>query len=395
MSISSIHDQWDQITIADLRAIGGAKWSRFPDRIGSFIAEMDVGVAPEIAATIADYATSGRHGYATPPWPQDTAKAFADFAQRRYGWAVDPALVLAVPDVLSAMDSAIDTFTNPGEPVVVPTPAYMNFFPTLRSIHRPIIEVPSKPEDGWALDLDGIDQALAAGATSVVLCNPQNPSGRVYTETELLALAEVVDAHQAFVFNDEIHAPITLFGHTHHPYAALSAVTAGHTVTATSPSKAWNIPGHRCAQLVFNDADHLARYQAGPYNRYTDRVPNLGLFTNATAYANTPGWLETVIPYLERNVRLVDEAITSGALPGVEQGRDYHTPEGTFLIWMNLAHTPAASDPAGFLAEHAGVQATGGRACGKDWGSWLRLNLATPTPIWQEIIERIGSALAR
>lgn len=395
MDIAAIHEQWDQISVEALREIGGAKWSRFPDRIGSFIAEMDFGIAPEIEACIADYATSRRHGYATPPWPQETAKAFAGFAQQRYGWAVDPDLILPVADVLSAMDSAIDTFTNPGEAVVVPTPAYMNFFPTLRSIHRPIIEVPSNPEDGWALDLDGIDRALAQGATSVVLCNPQNPSGRVYTEAELLALAEVVDAHKAFVFSDEIHAPITLFGHRHHPYAGVSATTAAHTVTSTSPSKAWNIPGHRCAQLLFHDADRLAQYKAGPYNRYTDRVPNLGLFTNATAYANATSWLDTVIPYLERNVRLLDEAIAGGNLPGVELGRDYQTPEGTYLIWMNLAHTPAANDPAGFIAEHAGVQATGGRSCGKDWGTWLRLNLATPTPIWQDVIARIGTALSR
>lgn len=394
MNTAAIHDQWDRISVDDLRAIGGAKWSRFPDRIGSFIAEMDFGIAPAIEACIADYATCSKHGYATAPWPQATAKAFATFAHQRYGWTVDPDLILPVPDVLSAMDSAIDTFTNPGEPVVVPTPAYMNFFPTLRSIHRPIVEVPSKPDAGWALDLDGIDQALAQGATTVVLCNPQNPSGRVYTEAELLALAEVVEAHKAFVFNDEIHAPITLFGHQHRPYASLSPITAAHTVTSTSPSKAWNIPGHRCAQLIFHDADRLARYQAGPYNRYTDRVPNMGLFTNAAAYTKAPDWLDIVIPYLERNVRLFDDAVTSGALPGVVMGRDYQTPEGTFLVWVNLAHTPAASDPAGFIADQAGVQATGGRACGKDWRTWLRLNLATPTPIWQDVIARIGAALA-
>lgn len=393
MNTDAIHAQWDQITLEDLRAVGGAKWSRFPDRIGSFIAEMDFGIAPEIEARIVAYATSGQHGYATAPWPQDMAKAFADFATRRYDWTINPAHILPIPDVLSGLEAVIDTFTKPGEAVVVPTPAYMGFFSTLRANHRPIIEVPSKPDDGWAIDIEGIDQALGAGATSVLLCNPHNPTGRVFSQAELMALAEVVEAHQAVVFNDEIHAPVTLFGNTHHPYPLVSDVASAHSVTSTSPSKAWNLPGHRCAQLIFNDDDRLAQFKTGPYYRYTDRVPNLGLFTNTTAYANTPDWLPSLIPYLERNVRLLDEAVTAGALPGVVMGRDYQTPEGTFLAWLNLADTPAASDPADFVAEHAGVQATGGRACGKDWGTWLRLNLATPTPIWQTVIERIGTAL--
>lgn len=394
MTAAAIHDQWDQISIEDLRAIGGAKWSRFPDRIGASIAEMDFGIAPEIEARILTYASSKQHGYATPPWPQHVAEAFAGFAERRYGWTIDPTFVQPIPDVLSGMEAVIDTFTQPGEPVVLPTPAYMCFFSTLRDINRPIIEVPSKPEDGWTMDLDGIDRALGNGATSVVLCNPHNPTGRVFSDVELQALAEVVNAHQAIVFNDEIHAPITLFGHRHRPYSTVSTVAAAHSVSATSPSKAWNLPGHRCAQLIFHNEDQLARFKDGPYFRYTDRVPNLGLFTNTTAYANTPGWLETLIPYLERNVHLLDEAMAAGAFAGVEAGRDYRTPEGAFFAWMNLAQTRAADDPAGFIGEHAGVQAIGGRACGKDWSTWLRLNMATPTPIWKLVLERIATVLA-
>ena len=393
MTFQAQYDQWDRISIADLRAIGGAKWSRFPDLIGAFIAEMDFGVAPEIEARILDYARSGQHGYATPPWPQDMAGAYAAFAHTRYGWPVDPALVQPVPDVLSGMEAVIDTFTNPGEAVVVPTPAYMCFFSTLRDMGRPIIEVPCLPEQGWAMDLDGIDRALAQGATSVVLCNPHNPTGRVYSRDELAALAELVQAHGAVLFNDEIHAPLTLFGHTHVPYPTVSAHAAAHSVTATSPSKAWNIPGHRCAQLIFNTEDQLKAFTASPSYRYTDRVPNLGLFTNMAAYAQAPGWLDMVIPYLERNVTMLTEAISAGAWAGVVAGRDYQAPEGTYLAWINLANTPAAADPGKFVATHAGIMATTGKACGQAWGTWLRLNLATPTPIWQTIIDRIGHAL--
>lgn len=395
MDRQGTHDAWDRITVEDLRAVGGAKWSRFPDLIGSFIAEMDVGVDPAIEQTIMAYATSGRHGYATAPWPHMMAEAYASFAHQRYGWAVDPALVQPLPDVLSGMESVIDTFTNPGEPVVVPTPAYMCFFSTLRDIGRPIIEVPSLPDQGWAMDIDGINQALSQGATSVVLCNPHNPTGRVYTRQELHALADVVAAHNAVVFNDEIHAPITLFGNQHLPYPMVSAQAAAHSVTATSPSKAWNLPGHRCAQLIFNHAEQLTAFTKSPSARFTDRVPNLGLFTNTTAYAHTPEWLPTLIPYLERNVRHLTQALEAGAWPGVHVGRHYQPPEGTFLVWINLADTPAAQDPAGYVATHAGVQATNGRACGRDWGTWLRLNVATPFPIWQTVVARIGDALSR
>ncbi|WP_336248689.1 MalY/PatB family protein [Stomatohabitans albus] len=392
--INPIHAQWDQISIAHLRDVGGSKWSRFPDHIGCFIAEMDFGIAPEIRDCIIDYASSERHGYLTSPWPQQMAQAFSHFCANRYNWNVNPDLVAPIPDVLSGMEIVVEMLTNPGEPIVVPTPAYMGFFSTLRAIGRPIIEVPSRPEARWAMDFDGIDRALSQGATSVALCNPQNPTGRVYTRQELETLADIVDSHNAIVFNDEIHAPLTYFGHQHIPYPTVSPLAASHSVTATSPSKAWNIPGHRCAQLVFTNQAHYDLFASGPFYRFTDRVPTLGLFTNTVAYASTPTWLPTLIPYLERNIRYLSDAIAAGVWPGVEAGRDYQEAEGTYLAWINLAHTPAAGQPATYLAERANVMGTNGVACGSDWQHFLRLNLGTPHPILTDIIDRIGHVLA-
>lgn len=400
--LATWHDRFDRISVADLRAIGGAKWSRFPDQIGSFIAEMDFGVHPAIVATLATYADSGLHGYSTSPWPEEMAAAYADFVQDRYGVTINAQWVEPITDVLAALEATLRTFTKADDPVVVISPAYMCFFDLLAAMGRPVFEVPLLADHGWAMDYAAIDAALTQGATSVLLCNPHNPTGRVYDRDELIALAEVVSHHNALVFSDEIHAPITFGGITPIPYASLSAQTAHHTVTATSASKAWNLPGLRCAQISMSDQGKYETYQAamGPF--LSDRVPNIGLFANTTAYREGRDWLDIVIPYLEANLDLLDEAIASGSLGGMTVGEDYQRPQGTYLTWLNAANTKACApsagtdgrhDPKGYIAAHAKVQVTPGHLCGTGYDSYIRLNAATPRPIWQETLERLAAVL--
>ena len=184
-------------------------------------------------------------------WPV----TFADWSASRYGWAVAPEQVTPLADVVAGLQAAIEHFTPPGSAVVLPTPAYMPFLTVPGLMGRELIQVPMVDDGGRATyDLDGIAQALARGAGLVVHVNPHNPLGRVFTPEEQLALADVVEGAGARVFADEIHAPLVYPGAVHRPYAALSEATAGHTVTATSASKAWNLPGLKAAQLVLSNA---------------------------------------------------------------------------------------------------------------------------------------------
>lgn len=187
-------------------------------------------------------------------------------------------------DVLSGLGAVIDFYTAAGAPVVLPTPAYMPFLDFPRSTGRDVIEVPMiHGPNGWAMDLEGIESALADHGGLVVLCNPHNPTGKMYSRSELQGLARVVERQQAKVFADEIHASITFDGREHIPYASLGPATAAHTITATSASKTFNIPGLECAQSLFaNPQDRLAWLERGFYISHGASIP--GRIATIAAY---------------------------------------------------------------------------------------------------------------
>ena len=244
-----------------LRERGSAKWTAFPDAIGAFVAEMDFGIAPVIRAALDAELDAARTGYLPTAASTALAEATAAFSADRYDWPIRPDQVRPVADVLTGLDLVLRRYSDPSKPVIVPTPAYMPFLQIPQRHGREIIEVPSPQVDGrYELDLDGIAAAFEAGADVLVLCNPWNPVGRVLTREELVAVSEVVDRFGGRVFADEIHAPLVHPPARHVPYASVSATAAAQAITATSASKAWNIPGLKCAQVVAGtsaDADRL------------------------------------------------------------------------------------------------------------------------------------------
>jgi cystathionine beta-lyase len=250
--VTGVRGGFDDLTEEHLRAAGGLKWARYGSAIGAWVAEMDLGTAAAVTLALHEAVDDARFGYLTPQAAERMAEACAGWQARRYGWQVPPAWISPLPDVIAGLQAAIEHFTPPASPVVLPTPAYMPFRTVPGLWGRELIEVPMVSDDGrLTYDLDGIDRALAAGGG---LVNPHNPLGRVFTPEEQLALAEVVDRHGARVFSDEIHAPLVHPGAVHRPYASLSPVAARHALTATSTSKAWNLPGLKAAQLVLSDA---------------------------------------------------------------------------------------------------------------------------------------------
>jgi cystathionine beta-lyase len=384
-------DQLDAVTELELRQRGSLKWTTGgPDTIGAFVAEMDFGTAPEIEAALRAAVAGGSLGY-LPPGPRaELARACAGWQQRRYGWEVPPEHVHPVPDVVSALELVIEHFSRPGSPVIVPTPAYPPFrsVPPLR--RRSVIEVPMA-RDGhrYVLDLAGLDRAYRAGGQLLVLCNPANPAGRVLTAAELAAVTELVDRHGGRVFADEIHAPLVYPGHHHLPYAATSATAASHTITATSASKAWNLPGLKCGQvIVSNPADAATWRRIGAVASASPSL--LGVVAAIAAYRAGEPWLAGVLAYLDRNRRALAELL-AGELPAV----GYHPPEGTYLAWLDCRALPlpaGAGAPAAFFHRSAGVLLVDGAECGVAGRGQVRLNFATPLPILRRIVSRMAGA---
>jgi cysteine-S-conjugate beta-lyase len=381
----------DRITVNELRRRGSLKWTRGgPDVLGAFVAEMDFGTAPAVDAALRDVIDRGDYGYLPDQAVAELAEECAAWMRANYAWDVPPASIRPLPDVLKGLEAAITLFSRPGSPVVLPTPAYMPFLTLPSRLGRETIQVPMVPAaDGrLTLDLDGIDAAFQAGGHLLILCNPCNPVGRVYTREELAAVAEVAHRNGGRVFADEIHAPLIYPGGRHIPYASVSEHAAAHTVTATSASKGWNLPGLKCAQLILTaGADAEIWADAGFLIEHGTSTP--GVRANIAAYRDGGPWLREVLGYLDGNRELL-AGLLAEQLPEIR----YRPPEGTYLAWLDCRDLGIGASPGEFFLDRAGVLLTDGQACGDAGRGHVRINFATPRPVLAEIVRRMAGAVA-
>jgi cysteine-S-conjugate beta-lyase len=372
-----------------LRTRGSFKWAApGPGGFGAAVAEMDFGAAPPILDALARLSADANFGYLPPLLADELAAACAQFQRHRYGWDVDPALIHHVPDVIKALEIAITHFSRPGSPVILPTPAYMPFLAVPGFLGREIIQVRMRDADGFfTLDLDAIEDAFRAGGHLVIFCNPYNPLGRVFTSGEMAELTGVVDRHGGRVFADEIHGPLVYPGMRHVPYASTSAAAASHTLTATSASKAWNLPGLKCAEVILtNEPDRRRWEQMGFFAAHG--ASNPGVAANIAAFRHGGPWLDEILAYLDDSRHLL-AGLLSRHLPQLR----YRPPDGTYLAWLNCSEMDLPGSPGELVADLAHVTVVDGPAFGAGGAGAFRFNFATPQPILTEMVERIAAAL--
>jgi cysteine-S-conjugate beta-lyase len=274
--------------------------------------------------------------------------------------------------------------------VIVPTPAYMPFLIFPKMLGREHVQVPSVLEnDEWRLDLDGIERVFAEQDGGVlILCNPWNPVGRVLRRDELERVSEIVARYNGRVFADEIHAPITYPGQTHIPYASVNEAAASHTITAVSASKAFNLPGLKCAQLITsNEADDKHWSEVGFLAEHG--ASTVGVLANAVAFESGKPWLNEVLGYLDGNRHFLQELLAKH-LPEVT----YTPPQGTYLAWLDFTaygHLPVGIDQ--FFRDRAKVAITNGQACGELGEGRVRFNFAMGRDLIEEAIEKMAEAV--
>lgn len=379
---------FDDVTDADLRARGNLNWSVAPDGvIPAWVAEMDYAASPAVTQALAELVRIGRFGYPSYSSMARMRSATADFARRHYGWDIDPASVVGVADVMDGVALAIDALCEDA-PVVVPTPAYPPFLEVVPAVRRQIVTVPLAPDAERAtLDLDGIDTALADGARTVLLCNPHNPWGRAWTAQELADLRDVVLRHGARVVSDEIHGPLVLPGARHTPYATVDG-TADHVTTVLSASKAFNLPGLKCAQIVAGNAEDLRALAALPHVRNHGLTP-FGIAANITAYTDGDEWLAQVVDHLAANRELFADALAEW-LPLARMRRL----EATYLAWVDV-RAYASEGSASVALERGQVMVRDGSDFGPGGEGHIRVNIATSRQRLTELVRRLGEAFAR
>lgn len=381
---------YGEVTVPRLRAAGSMKWTKYPGTLAAFVAEMDFGVAEPVADAIDQVVRRGVLGY-TPAWMEDALKsATSEMYARRYGWRPDPAAVFPIADVIRAYEFAITHLSPPGGKIVLLTPAYGPFFAIAGVAGRDVIEVPMLQGGGeWRIDLPAVDAAFAGGGGLLVLCNPHNPVGKVYTREEQTALADIVERHGGMVFSDEVHAPFTFAGAQHVPYASLGGHAAEHSVTATSASKAFNIPGLKCAQLIAGgERQRTVLEDLGIYITHGASVT--GVAANIAAYQSGDEWLASVMHYLEGNRQVLSDAVAR-ALPSARLTR----PEATYFGWIDLGPAAPAGDVQRFLIDNADVAISNGAAFGEGCAGHIRFNFATRRELIPQAVDAIAAALTR
>lgn len=380
------------LTEAELRAGGGRKWAVPDDVLPAWLADMDLAVAPPVAAAVRRLAERADFGYALRDGARPAAAladAFAGWMRRRHGWDADPAGVLPVADLVQALFGVVVAFTDPGEEVIVQLPRYAPIAEAVNATGRTLAPNPLRRDETgrWRLDLDRLD-ALASSprARLLILCNPHNPTGRVFARAELEAVAAIAAEHGLVVASDEIHADLVFDGAAHVPFATLAGA-AERTVTLTSATKAFNLAGLRCAVAHFGSQELRGRY----HRRLPERMhgaPNVaGADATIAAWRHGDAWLDATLALLAGNRDRVGRALDG--LPRLRWTR----PEGTYLGWLDCGGLPRGGQTAGrFLLERARVRLSDGIEFGAGCDDWARLNFATSPALLERIVERIAAA---
>ena len=379
---------FDDVDVERLRRRRTVKWTLYgPDVLAAWVAERDFDVAPPVRAAILDAVDREDFGYVAADVGELTT-ACAGFLDSEHGWRVPPSRIFPVADVLTGISAALDVFAAPGSRVVVPTPAYPPFFEIVELTGREVVAAPMVVEGGRdTLDLDAVDAALGAGARTVLLNNPHNPTGRVFVAGELGALAALVDRHGARVVADEVHAPLVYPGSRHVPYATMPG-TAEHTVTVTSASKAFNLAGLKCAQVVLTNHADAARWRGLRVFEVAGPTP-IGIAASVAAYRLGGEWLRDLRDYLDRNRRLMLELL-AGEVPAIA----CRAPEASFLSWLDCSAL-GLDDPARFFLDRARVAVSDGPPFGPGCEQYVRLNFATSRALIEAIVGAMGAAVRR
>lgn len=372
----------------ELRKLGGLKWTFYDeDVLPAWVAEMDFGVAPSVRAALHDAVDRGLTGYPYPDAETAIAVAAAGYWADRFEWKVDPAWVFPAPDVIEGVRRCIVHLTRPGSPVVLHTPVYFPFFSMVDRAGRRIIEVPSpRDETGrYSLDLDRIENGFKAGAGSVVVCNPWNPTGRVFSRGELEELVYLVERYDGRVIADEIHSPIIYDGVGHVPIATIDSE---RTMSVNAASKAWDLPGLKCAQVVLTNEDDRAVWQES-FTPEKVGVGTFGLLAGEAAYSRGREWFDGVLGRLQSNRDLLMSLVATHVPDAV-----VYPPEGTYLAWMDLS-SYGLDVPTEHILDKGRVALTGGAPFRGDSSQFARLNFATEPEILIEMMERVGTAVRR
>ena len=365
-----------------------------------WVADMDLPLDPNIHDAIKERAQHPTFGYTIQP-PALWASV-ANWLLSEHNWIVDPAHFIFTGNLVSATVNALQAFTDAGDAVALIRPLYTPLQDLVTGAGRRLVTVDAVPGNDTALALNiGALRALLEKerAKALIWCSPHNPTGRVWTKTELLAVASLCKELGVFIISDEIHSDLTLWGAKHTPMA-LACQAAGHeaVLTMSSPGKTWNLAGLHCGFVVLQHAEHRARYLAVVEHAYLHFGSAFGTAGMMAAYERGGPWRHRLCRYIEAQVEFT-EAFLRNRVPEVVPVR----PQASFLIWLDCTGLGLEAVSGGveselcrFFLEEAKVKLSDGWSFGgAPTAHYQRINVACSRAVLREALERIARAVAR
>ena len=377
---------YDFNKVNNRRGTCSCKWddSADPEVLPMWVADMDFQTAPAIVEALQERISQGIYGYAHVP--DEYYEAAIDWFTRRHGWTFRREWMIYVPGVVPALSAIVKALTVPGDKVLIQTPVYNCFFSSIRN-NGCGIETNTLVRDGDTFRIDFDDLEKKASDPSVklmILCNPHNPAGRVWTRGELTRIGEICFRNGVTVVADEIHCELVYPGHEYIPFASISEEFQSRSITCISPSKAFNIAGLHIANIVIPDPEMRKRVdRAVNVNEVCDVGP-LGVIAATAAYRHGEDWLTQLIAYLKGNFESFRKYCREN-LPEFPVA----DLEGTYLVWMDCSRLGMASEALEeALVSEAKLWLNAGTMYGGDGEGYMRWNIACPRSVMLEGLER-------
>ncbi|MEL7587337.1 MAG: PatB family C-S lyase [Prolixibacteraceae bacterium] len=320
--------------------------------------------------------------------PDSYYESIINWMQQRHGWTIDKKWISFSPGVVAGLTLAIESFSETGDEVILQPPVYSPFFDSIKLTKRTLVENPLKLVDGrYTFDLDDLKRKVSSKTKLLLLCNPQNPGGMVWTREELTELAGFCLEHKILIISDEIHSDLIFEGYKHIPLASLSEGIARNCVVCMAPSKTFNIAGLSTSFVIIPDKRLFVNYER------MLKIPHLhmgnlfGTIALEAAYRNGADWLSQLLDYLQDNYLFLENWLRKN-LPGVVAMK----PEATYLVWLDFSACGLTDDQLNKKIIEAGVGLNRGIQFGTQGSGYMRMNIGCTRLMLKQALEKITEA---
>ncbi|QQK81248.1 pyridoxal phosphate-dependent aminotransferase [Salicibibacter cibi] len=352
-----------------------------------WVADMDFRAPEPVLKALDDVTRHGVFGYHHPP--HSLRQAIQDWTSRRFGWDIKPEAMTFTPGVVPAIHHLINAYTDEGDGIIIQTPVYFPFFALLRSNRRTLLEnrLVEGTDGKYEIDFDDLEAHMKNGAKMIILCNPHNPVGRVWSESELTKIAELCARYDVTVVSDEIHADVILQGN-HTPFAKLETAKDLQVATCMAPSKTFNLASLQLSYVIFNDGEMQKRLEQQMQQNFTGIGNPYSSAAAEAAYRHGEPWLEELLSYVQGNVDYVNERLQT-EMPSI----GFVKPEATYLLWLDFRKLELTQDDLqNWLRKEGKIALNDGHTFGKAGSGFARMNVACPREHVVEGMNRLKTA---